>query len=609
MFKRVKYLILISAVCFFPSCKKDFLDTKPLGEFNETDFWSSPGLVETFVNGIYKDVYRYPFSWYPLSVFSGDESFSMGGGTVVEFNKSAITADNIPGFYDGTQNYMPHLQGLQWGALYKAVRKTNLVFENINRIPVETNQKTIERFKGEAYFLRANLYHFLISLYGGVPLITRSYSLNDNFNVSRNTYEECVEFIVSQLDSAAMHLPLSYSGATEGRATKGAALGLKSRVLLYAASDLHHKMDQYAPGYSNPELLGYVNGSQRERWQRAKDAAKEVINLGMYSLYKADPAPGDSIPKNLSDYFLSRSATPEDMLLQYFSSQAPGEWTENIPAVTHAPNGFHGWGWVIPTSNLVDAFEFKDGSKFDWNNPQHKSSPYTNRDARFYATILYEGSDWRPRPTDVAGIDPWNKIQTGDVYDVSGNVVVQGADNGLIDAWGLFSGYFLRKFLDPAVDFLVTNQDVPFKQMRYAEILMNYAEACIELGEDGEAQSYINKIRTRAGQPTTLATGNELKSLYRNERRVEFAFEEQYFWDIRRWVAGPTAYHPISRVVIKYVAPDATSYRKPDGKVWGNPEYSTQVLAKYSWSDKAYFLPIRRSELNRSASLIQNPGY
>jgi hypothetical protein len=452
-------------------------------------------------------------------------------------------------------------------------------------------------------------------MYGGVPLITKVYQLTDDFTAERNTFADCVNYIVGQLDSAAIYLPESQGGSNQGRATKGSALALKARVLLYAASDLHHNMSSYAPGYANPELLGYAGADRTALWQKAKDAAKAVIDMGMYSLYKASPAPGDSIALNFIEYFLSRQETSEDILLRYFTPKSAGDrWGDHDPYLFLYPNGYHGWGDVQPFADLVDAYERKDGTTFDWNDPQQAASPYSYRDSRFYSTILYEGSPWALRPTDVRTIDPWNKIQTGivDYKDADGNQqTMVGAEAGLIDDWcTIYTGYFLRKFLDPSVDYTKVKQDVPWRSMRYAEVLLNYAEACIELNLDAEARTYINMIRERAGQPDITESGEELKARYRHERRIEMAFEDQYFYDVRRWVAGPSAYHPVHAHKIRYTTDqNIPNYRQPDGSTWGAPSYTTEVHDDYAWDDKAYFFPIYRDELNKNPKLIQNPGY
>jgi hypothetical protein len=374
-------------------------------------------------------------------------------------------------------------------------------------------------------------------------------------------------------------------------------------------------MDSYAPGFSNPELLGYTSGSQQSRWQAAKQAARDVMDMGKYDLYKSDPSPGDDIAQNFIDYFISYGYENEDILLQYFTPKTDEGWAGYNPALYCGPNGYHNWGNNCPLGELVDDYEFADGTPFDWDNPAHAADPYTGREARFYATILYEGSDWRVRPSDVQGIDPWNKIQTGHIYDAAGEIIVPGVDTrkGPIEDWnGGYTGYYTRKFVDASIDPQYVKQDVPFRHFRYAEILLNYAEACIELGEEGEALTYLNMIRKRAGLPDISASGDALKQAYRHERRIEMAYEDQRFWDVRRWMIGPEAYQQTHAVDIRYVVSQPVgNYRQPDGSVWVQPTYARVETPGDSraWLDKAYFFPIYRDEMNKNPLLVQNPGY
>jgi hypothetical protein len=241
------------------------------------------------------------------------------------------------------------------------------------------------------------------------------------------------------------------------------------------------------------------------------------------------------------------------------------------------------------------------------------------------------------RPADLINQDPPGRIQIGFISNTSGNGIKWGLDTGIgpMHAWdGTISGYFLRKFIDPAVDPLISKQDIPFKHIRYAEILLNYAEACIELGQDAEARTYINLIRKRAGQPdlATSLAGNALRQAYRHERRVEMAFEDQRFWDVRRWLIGPDAYHIMHRVIVNYITSTTSddtdytrffippsgytgkrsdNYRKPDGLTWSEPVFKSDDLASdnRSWQNKCYFFPIRSNEMAANRNLIQNPGY
>lgn len=604
-----KFFILILIVGISSSCQKDFLKLDPLSDYSDAAVWNDPALIETFVNNIYRGALNLPFSIERLSDYV-DESHFTPDWDVTNFNKSLMTQDDLMGW--DTDWATPYTMHFRWEALYSVARACNIYFEKMEGAEFD-DQDMIDRMTGEVYFLRGYVYHYLAALYGGVPIIDKPYQLDDDFEIARNTYEETINFIVEQLDMAASLLPEVANDA--GRATKGAAMHLKARTLLYAASDLHHDMNSYAPGFSNPELLGYTSGSQTSRWQLAKDAAKAVMDLGIYGLYEADPQPGDSIAQNFVDYFISYGYEDEDILLQYFTPKTDEGWQGYNPALYCGPNGYHNWGNNCPLGELVDDYEFKDGSAFDWNNPAHAADPYVNREARFYATILFEGSEWRVRPSDVQGIDPWNRIQIGHVYDTNGEIIVPGVDTrlGPIEDWnGGYTGYYVRKFVDPTIDPQYVKQDVPFRHFRYAETLLNYAEACIELGEEAEALTYLNMIRKRAGQPDISASGDALRQACRHERRIEMAYEDQRFWDVRRWLIGPDAYHQTHGVDVRYVTDQAaTNYRQADGSTWGAATFAEKETAGDSraWLDKAYFFPIMRDEVNKNSLLIQNPGY
>jgi hypothetical protein len=615
MKKILNLLMLVSIISSFIACTKtdEFLDKKPLGDYSEVDVWSDPNLIETFVNSMYRNALGFPFSIERLSDYS-DESHFTPDWDVTNFNKSLITSDGLMGWEVDWAT--PHTLHFRWSPLYANVRRANIFFSKINSVKSDDKAKIAE-LKGQAYFMRAWTYFYLTNLYGGVPIITKVYGLTDEFTVARNSYDDCMKFIIGQIDSAAMNLP--DVNATPGRVTKGAALALKARVLLYAASDLHNsaKNSVVTSGFSKPELLGYVGGDATARWTAAKNAAKAVIDLGKYSLYKASPAAADSVAQNFVELFTSKG-TNEDILLQFFTAKTDEDWDGYNPALYCGPNGYHNWGNNCPLGDLVDEYEMKNGSTFDWNNPVQKANPYAKRDARFYATVLYEGVQWRKRPDDALKIDPFSKIQVGHVFDSSGKMIQPGLDTreGPIENWnGGKTGYYVRKYVDPSVDPQYVKQDVPFKHIRYAEVLLNYAEACIELGQDAEARTYIDMIRTRAGQPklSPSLTGDALRQAYRHERRVEFAYEDQRFWDVRRWLIGSAAYHQTSGVEVKYVTTDATvsAYRKADGSTYGAPIFSKKEVEgdARAWNNKVYFFPIMRDEMNKNTLLVQNPGY
>jgi hypothetical protein len=376
-----------------------------------------------------------------------------------------------------------------------------------------------------------------------------------------------------------------------GRATKGAAMDLKARTLIYAASDLYN-ISSWANGYPHPELIGYTGGDRTARWQAAKDAANVIIETGWYSLYKPSPAASDSVAQNFVDLFTSMSS-PEDIFLRYFSSSSVTyAWNEYNPGKFWGPNGYHNWGNNTPTLQLVDAYELRDGTKFDWSNPTHAAAPFSNRNPRFYATILYHGAIWRQRTADVAAVNPVGIIDTK----------VGGLDSrqSPYEAWnGTYTGFCLRKFIVKELDGQYDLQTVPWRFYRYTEILLNYAEAYIELGEYDEARTYIYMMRNRAGMPEipSSVSGDELRQRYRNERRIELAFENHRFFDVRRWMIGDEAY-----TMVRTLEVGKTS----DGTLYTPYNATAQNRA---WENKAYLFPNWRDEMNKNNLLIQNPIY
>jgi len=332
--------------------------------------------------------------------------------------------------------------------------------------------------------------------------------------------------------------------------------------------------------------------------------------MNVYSLYKPNPAPTDSVAKNYEELFILQQ-TVEDIWIRFYSASVPiiGENVNSL-SLMNGPNGYGGQGNNAPTANLIDAFEMRNGTKFDWNNPAQAALPYNYREPRFYAYILYEGAKWVTRPAYSIAKDPLGIIHVGyfERWNSATNQIV--IEPGIDSRSGPFepnnSGqtlYLSRKFLDPKVlPSAGTRQEVSWRYLRYAEVLLNYAEACIELGQDAEARTYINMIRKRAGLPGVTESGTALRDRYRNERRIEMMYEDQRFFDVRRWVIGPDGYGKTYKANVLYkLLPDKTTSPVPTIK--------HEVLETRSWIDKAYFFPIMRSEMNKNDLLIQNPGY
>lgn len=593
--KKYYYILTVIAVFITASCKKDFLDVKPLDKFSDEAVWKDPALIQTFVNNIYLGI-PHGFSNIMMSSMVDETTYNADFGSS-NVTKSLITPSDYSIF---DENYWTgnRQRGMNWRMIYKFVRAANVFFLNIDNASFP-NEADRNRMKGEVYFLRGYLYHNLVSMYGGVPIITKPYGLTDTFTVARDTYENSIKFIVSQLDSAANLLNVQPS--EKGRASKGAALALKSRVLLYAASDLYNNEGAWAGGL-NKDMVGYVGGNRQARWQAALDAAKAVIDLNAYSLFKESPAAGENTSKNYGDIFLSKE-TSEDIFVKYFTPKIDEGWDGYHPGLYNTPNGWHGWGSNTPTGQMVDAYEMADGSKFDWNNPVHKADPYTNRDPRFYASINYDGAIWRPRPADVATKDPIGIVQTA-YFEKPDGTVVPGLDtrNSPIEDWnGTYTGYYMRKFIDPTLEAQFVKQDLPWRYIRYTEVLLNYAEAAIALGMETEAKLYLNKIRKRAGMPDITESGAALMDRYRNERRIELAFEDHRYFDVRRWMIAPTAYQDAQGVSIRTKVDDA-------GNVLSRT-FTVINAQDREWNPRFYFFPIKLDEINRNYKLVQNPLY
>jgi hypothetical protein len=605
----MKYICLILLLTT-AACNTDFLNTRPLGEATSDDVWTDPALAEAYVNEIYNGLGNGGFPETMLSSATDETMFTHNYGmkNMVESTISPTDAE-----------YVNSRSTFQWGQMYIRIRACNNFFANINRVSFD-KQLQVQRLRGEVFFLRAWFYQQLVRNYGGVPIIDKVYTLSDpDYSVARNTFEECVNHIVSDCDSAAHYLHGTETVSSKGRATEGGALALKSRILLYAASDLHDMptargQSATIAAAAQPELLGYTSGDRASRWQKALDAAKAVIDLGSYSLAFPAPATPAEATANYQAMFLKDNS--ESIFSRYFvntKSEAGGQI-----GLYNGLNGYHNWSGNTPTQLLIDDYKMNDGTDFSWNNAAQKANPYQNRDPRFYATILYDGADWRQRPTDVADMDPANQVQSGtyEVWDGQKAIPNPGLDTrqGPVEDWnGSFTGYYFKKFIDPAVDAQYFRQEVPYPFFRYTEVILNYAEALMELGQEAEARTWLNMIRKRAAMPDITASGAELKAAYQREREIEMVLEEQRFYDVRRWMTAPATIGRSLRGI------NVQGKLKPGSKVTlykydpSSYDYTytpvTLVNENRLWMDKMYFMPIQRDEINRNSKLVQNPGF
>lgn len=580
----IKYLTIgLMATTMLASCA-DILDKKPLTEISDNDLWSDPALLKAFVNSRYNQVGVNGAESMQSSIVDETELTWLRGCETHNFARLSPTdLGRMNGAWWGWDNR-------SWSTKWTNISNCNIFFERVDNVGF-TDETEKTKLVGQVRFIRAFEYWDLIARWGAMPIITKSFSINDREEIvgqKRNTYKECIDFLVSELDQAAKELPANWSGDDYGRATSVAALALKSRILLYAASPLMNE-DVKIPevGYTTPEP---------DRWQKAAKAATEALDAAQtagYELYNLNGDPS----KNYQLIFMDNTAANKETLFARMgTSSADGESISSCDQYNN-PNGYGGWGGNCPLQELVDAYEVvKDGvaSKFDWNNPEEKANPYASRDPRFYATILYDGAKWMTR-----------NVETYFDVDNNGTIIGGGKDTKFgNDSWNASpTGYNMKKFMDEGYalnswNFCARN----WIHLRMAELYLNKAEALYHIGDEEGAREALKPVRQRAGMPAVTATGADLLEAIKNERRIEFAFEEHRYFDVRRWKEAPKYFgSTVHAITIK---------KYPDGKkTYEVDKLRSDVGGDRKWDDKMYWLPIPKSEMDKNPNLVQNPGY
>lgn len=622
--KFIPIIILLTGLLIFFSCKKSSLELKPLGNISSEATWKDGPLSTAFVTDIYNGLGTGGFDEQMLASLSDEAVFTHTGRGITTINDGSLSASNL-GWVHATY---------EWGAMYNRIRSCNVALQNL--ATASFNDDALKtRLKGEAHFLRGYYYHQLLRYYGGVPLVTKVYGLDEDYQVERKSYEDCTKFIVAECDTAIQYLTGKQLG--KGRATALAAMALKSRVLLYAASDLHDvttlkEKDTIARSFAKPELLAYTSNDRDARWTAARTAAKAVVDAASgYKLNLSAPVSAEEAKANYISLAMGGGSTAagvdasagSEIILGRYNVSDLDEWGGPYMGLFNGPNGYHNWAGNTPIGLLVDDYEMMDGTSFSWNNPVQKAAPYKNRDPRFYASILYDGSDWKPRNLISGDADPYNQIQTGqyDLVQGAATITAKGLDtrSSSIEDWnGSRTGYYMRKFIDPnpAIVENNTRQYVPWPFFRYTEAVFNYIEACLETGQVSDAKLWLNRIRFRAGMPAlTEASKEDLRERYRRERRIEMAYEEQRYHDARRWMIAPaTLGRKLSfiNVVGKFKPGKTLSGKyKHDETIYDYTYTPYEDVAHENrvWLDKMYFRPISRDEINKNAKLVQNPGY
>lgn len=470
---------------------------------------------------------------------------------------------------------------------WSGIRYANEFVNNIGVVPVKdvvntTNGKingigVSNRYiwQSEARFLRAYFYFELVKRFGGVPLLgNKVYAPTDNITLPRNTFADCIKYIVSECDAIKDSLITvqTYNANQDNyRVTQGAALALKARVLLYAASPLFND-----PNGNSNAYTGYTSYDPN-RWVAAAQAAQDVINLHVYSLYSS-----------FKDLFTERNVDGNNELIFIRANGSEGTGIES----NDAPVGYGsaiGGGVVSPTQDLVNAFPMINGKPItDASSGYDPNNPYRDRDPRFGATILYNGATW------LGG-----QLAT---YNGGGSRPLNGQTETQ-------TGYYLNKFMNPLDS--TNNKFTPHYQdwviFRYAEILLDYAEAENEVaGPTANVLSQIYALRARAGIAAgdgtyglgTVTDKAQMRGIIQNERRIEMAFEEQRYFDIRRW--------KIAETVMNQPRMGVSIILSPNGDLTYNyvPVLTTKFIAP-----KMYLYPIPYAQVVEDPNLKQNPGW
>lgn len=460
-------------------------------------------------------------------------------------------------------------------SLYYGIRAANSFIAEVAEVDLSRYEhdgqyanwmKKLAYFPYEARVLRAHYFFELARRYGDIAMPLTVLSGDEANTIAKTPFDEVIAFIVSECDECAERLPDTYKnepGAQIGRVTKGFAMAVKSKALLYAASPLHNET------------------GDAEAWKASASAALDIINSNLYTLDPEGCANDNTSPEVVMVVMGGDSQTFEQ-------NNFPIRFTEGKRSGATA---------TFPSQNLVDAFETVNGYKvtlenFGWvcDDPAFDpQNPYDGRDPRFYRTVLADGMDFKESVIEA---------------------FEGGADDAEVTAGGSPTGYFLRKYIQESTNF-VTDKIVTNKHhwivYRYAETLLTYAESMVNAFGDVNytdtdypysALWALNQVRTNAGMPSVESCpADEFIKALRNEWRVEFAFEDHRFWDVRRWKIGDDTQRELLGVVIQKAGDGTRSFYR-------------QVCENRQWTDRMYFYPIPQSELFKNQNLYpQNVGW
>ena len=608
--KKVIYLLLM-VFLVVTSCQDDILDKQPKDIITDATVWSDPTLIDAFLTMQYSlttvmenETGTYIESWGAGSpvdgawdIYQSEHGYGpLAINNIADEGKGGWEIIGTSGYKAGGLNSNGGL--LEWWEYpYYIIRNLNQFIERVPNSPIDA--ALAKKKVAEARFLRAFNYFSMVKRYGGVPLITKEQQLDDpkeELYPARNSEQEIYDFIISEIDAIANDLPVNQ---TIGRPSKWAALTLKSRAALYAGS-----IAQFGAVQLNGKL-GIAQSQATSYYQKAYDASLQVINSGVYQLYNND---ADKV-KNFRNIFMVKKNSEVIFAKQHNFVDALGgggaTWSYDF-VQRPKPHAWNGGMGNEPYLEMAEEFEYNDGTsgKLDRTVIQNKlwsiDELWGKKDPRFFATLYTMETPWR------GGMVDFHKgliTPDGKILD-SGSDAYQGvAAWGNQNMWGggdFGTGFGVMKLLDEQVGIGGTwsNSGTDYIVFRYAEVLLNFAEAAFELGKSGDALNAVNQIRSRAGIAALTSVNREK---IRHERKVELAFEGHRYWDLRRWRTAKTSLTGTFSG-LRYILDYTTR------------KYKLQVLDNIDgrpamFNDQNYYFPISLKRTGANKNLVENPGY
>ncbi|WP_294081947.1 RagB/SusD family nutrient uptake outer membrane protein [Proteiniphilum sp. UBA5384] len=553
----------------------NFLEKPPGVDVTEDTIFATQNNVETFIMGIYKDgMYTDMPEWNDRN-----------GKRDAAFGCYCDEAENVASWYSSqrynTASITPQNNGDagRWTYRWKAIRSINTLLDRIDDVP-DASDEYKKQAKGQALFIRGLCYFEMFKRYGGVPIVDKRFSFDDpeSLKIGRATLEETVDFIVKDAVEAAKLLPDKWPLNHTGKATKGAALMLKSRTLLYAASDLSNTATPPLALQGHNELISYGNYDVN-RWKLAADAAKEVIDWAPNGEVRLIDDRGED--KNYQ--YVWSVADNEEVIM---SSKLTGSVGFGTNVFKSLNNFYFTQSGTMITQNFVEKYEKKDGTPQYWdpNGGNNLAQIYKDLDPRFGQSIGYNGAYWNK---DFPVLTLWEGA-------------VPSNQPPLLD---LKTGYWVRKYVPEELN-LSTNAFAIWTLYRLAEAYLNYAEALNEFHGRPVKEAYdaVNLIRGRSGMPDFPSdlSQEEFREKIRNERSIELFFEEHRLWDVMRWrIAEEDGVMQGGMKGIKiYKLPDPSSEFR----------WEPYVFEERFWKASMYRIPFPQSEVDKGY-IIQNSGW